>query len=61
MICLLENDSLIYKLNTDTDYILEMKDKTNKFFNSAHTLLCVINVKIKGNRSLPDIYADLIV
>jgi|ERR1035437_261645 hypothetical protein len=67
LICLLENDKLIYKLNADTDFILNeqffddrvgrKKKNRNKIRNN---MLCVINVKIKGNKFIGE-YNDLIV
>ena len=59
-ICLLENDELIYKLDVDTDFILDIKNQDESFFNGNHDMLCVINVKIKGNRYI-DKYNDLII
>ena len=62
LVCLLEDDDLIYKLSAETDFFL---DGRKKFFESEgnkyrHQMLCVINVKIKGNRDI-DQYNDLIV
>jgi Holliday junction resolvase RusA-like endonuclease len=59
-ICLLENDELIYKLTADTDFILDIKDDDESFFNGRHDMLCIINVKIKGNRFIEG-YNDLII
>jgi hypothetical protein len=54
LICLLSDDKLIYKLNVDTDYILK-----NDFFEKDE-MLCIIKVKIKGNKYHTD-FIDLII
>lgn len=54
LICLLQDDSLIYKLNIDTDYLLD-----NSVSNKGEVLI-VITVKIKGNK-FDSFYNDLII
>jgi hypothetical protein len=56
LVCLLEDDELIYNINADTDYLLG----SQKEFLKRKEMLCIINVKIKGNR-YQGAYNDLIV
>jgi len=62
LVCLLEDDDLIYKLSAETDFFLDGRKKffESKENKSRHQMLCVINVKIKGNRDLGQ-YNDLII
>jgi Holliday junction resolvase RusA-like endonuclease len=55
LVCLLEDDELIYKVDIDTDYLLD----SNAFHDENH-MICLINVKIKGN-TFDEEYGDLIV
>jgi hypothetical protein len=62
LICLLENDNLIYKLNTDVDFILDEDFfKNSDGRRNRNSMLCIINVKIKGNLQLEQEYNDLII
>jgi hypothetical protein len=54
LICLLSDDKLIYKLQVDTDYILQ------KEFFKHEEIACFIKVKIKSNKYNLD-YIDLII
>ena len=48
LICLLEDDDLIYKLNTDVDYLMNTDHVEGGFFGGSHGSLWLINVNIKG-------------
>jgi Holliday junction resolvase RusA-like endonuclease len=54
LICLLSNDRLIYKLNVDTDYILDEN------YLKGNDIACLIKVKIRGNKFNTK-YSDLMV
>lgn len=44
-LCLLEDDSLIYKVNTDTDYLLDSS------LTKQDEIMVIMYVKVKGNSS----------
>jgi hypothetical protein len=62
ILCLLEDDNLIYKLNADTEYLLENTFENNDrtIFKNEHDMITIIGVKIRGNRNIQE-YSDLII